>query len=1500
MHRNKPFILSGPRKAFLLLFVAFAFMTTPVEAIAQTKSALQKLTGWAIPGLENIDVLGVKTGKNYFSAELPAVANGRVKPVIVGYKSANQSKYNVGIVLGQFHLGDFASAIKSTPLNDLLFSKMILLAIPRENGDRQVNIPTELQAYLGKKPIKKPAGVKLFAAVKVVGKIQEMVAKVGIRPGTLNINGKINPGIFAGKFKGAALKQAFLDALDLTLPLPALRPNWRPSFLSFKSASLSLKGHKNAVTASIATEIDIKAKKTLVFAPVTITYDTGARKLTLTGTQAKNSAALSIPLKQASISGLAFSAEIDSQTKKFALAGDLKLNGKTHAFHADLSGGHTANYEIGLSGDFTLADFGAGNLPGLDKIKVTDPKIASHFASADVSIGSVKTTLVVYTPEGKRNPNVALLSDGLKLSDLAPGAKGTALDDLQLAKSAFVIVPKDNTGENVTLPEAVSSHLDVTTMTLKPGVNIRAAMSVVGEPAKILSALKLPTKNLPLTGKFDPSIFKQPKSLGKAFIENLDLNVPINKLKIPGAPSVLKLSNSALVIKGEKGGIAASVAADVSIKAGGKTFSFEQASLSFTEANGQKTFEMAGTSTNKWTHALGLSWLTLSEIGLDVKLGKEQDIAISGTTSMGRVKNLKASANLEIKGGKVADFGIALSGADIPLNVIPSLSKLPNAGDFGIRDLVISEKEFAGTTVSTKHKAFDGLRTVIFDTGGSWNFAILRQNFSLADIIPVGGPAKGILKRIKMTEAAVVISNHGFNEPVSNLPPAAAEAMEKIFGASTATAHVVNGINLMASVDPKVFGKGLSDLATGGKGGHMAFVGSVGGVFGGTPSVDLAVDIPQIKMPKSLSFLILPKEIQTAFFVKLEGADADFGAEIIANLELKTKHETVQFDTTIAFEADTEGSLAFDVQGKTDSDWKNAFGIKGFTLNTGTRMEIKANASSEVDLTFVGKSHLGSKEVDVTASVGIVDGIPDKAAFEGKVSELGLGDIMALVNDVAGATGGKKADLSKLPTIKLTDVDYAFASPGTDVPEMNLTGGGMRFAGKLWFLYKNAPLLSFKSQIDATGLTVDGTIHDIKAGPIALKNTKLDLAAGIKPPKPPQFKIQGEIDLFKAKLDAELEAALNEISFSTSIDDGPLLIMDIKATLGTSKLSFSPSELAKFDMSLRAELKSDFHKWLSTEGKKAVKKVFGGIEKGFEDIVKGVTKAKTKVDKLQKKIDSARKKVKARKKKALASISSAQKSVNSTQKHVNSLNSDIKKLKHKLSSCNYKKRICTWYNVIKRRCTHHKNVPDLIKSAKCESRNAKYGIEIAGKGTALGTATAALTTAKGFLKAVKAGEKIAPVDLDPTVAPLITAKATADAALTVAKEAAKGAESVTKKLESGLEKLTQVDIFTLKEGLLQGSLKGMIHGKPVILSMDAIALNKEIHFTFGFNPSNLKYTAEQFETLALYLGVKAVEALHGKDPASKSMLNLLHKAYAKAHGKVEAEVAKVKKMNKIP
>ncbi|HAT34575.1 MAG TPA: hypothetical protein DCS82_02580, partial [Rhodospirillaceae bacterium] len=709
---------------------------------ADTKSSLQKLAGWTIPGLENIEVGGLKAGKNYFSAELPAVANGKIKTAIVGFKSDGLRHFNVGIVISNFHLGDFSSAIRATPLNDLTFTKMILLAIPRENANRSVAVPPALKQYLGTRPVKKPAGVKLFAAAKATGKLRELVNKIGLNINTLKLNGSINPGIFAGKFKASRLSKQFLDALDLTVPLPVPRPSWRPSFLSFSGTTLSLKGHDNGITASVSSEIEIKAKQTLKFAPVTIAYDSVARKLTLDGAQAQRSAALKLPLSNARVTGLAFAAEIAGNEKKFSLTGDLALGGKTHPFDAELSGSTQASYEIELKGDFALSDFGAGNLPGLDKIKVSDPKIANHYASAGLSIGNVATTLVAYTPEGKRRPNVALLSDGLKISDLAPGAKGTPLDDLQLGKTGFVVAPASNAGNNQPVPEIVTEHLGVTSLNLKSGVNIRAAMSVAGKVKEVMSALKLPTTNLPLTGKFDPSIFKQPKSLAKSFMQNLDLSVPLNKLRIPGAPDVLKLSNSALVVKGSDSGIEVSVATDASIHAGGRNFEFEQVFVDMKTEGGQRTFEIAGSTNQRWSKAFGLSWLTLGNIGLDVKLGTKQDIAITGVTSIGRVRNLKASANLEIKGGKVADFGISLTGADIPISSIPGLNKLPNAGDFAVRDLVISEKEFAGTSVSKKHKAFDGLELLIFDVGTGWNFALLHQKFTLADILPISGPAK--------------------------------------------------------------------------------------------------------------------------------------------------------------------------------------------------------------------------------------------------------------------------------------------------------------------------------------------------------------------------------------------------------------------------------------------------------------------------------------------------------------------------------------------------------------------------------------------------------------------------------------------------------------------------------------------------------------------------------------------------------------------------------------
>ena len=1481
----------------IMLLAALLFSA---DASAQSGEKLLKdLTGWEVPGLESVKIKGVEIGPNYFSANLPPVAGGRVKPKIVGYRASGQKKYNIGIVLEKFYLSDFTPVVKDTPLNDLAFENLTLISIAKENANHSTAIPKALQADLGRSPIKKPAGTALVAKSKLIGAARDLLDKLGLPSKTFRLSGKIDPGIFAGKIKGDSLKEEFLKRLDITLPLPTPKPSWRPGFLSFGKSTLRIKGGGQSVAMTVNTGLNIRAGKTLKFSPVTVTYDENKKYLSFLGVLANGSASLPVPLPNSAISNLKFAARITDSSSEYQLGGLFKLNNKNHNFIADITGKSEADYALKLDGQFSLGDFGVKNLPGLENISISSPVISKSHSSGDIKIGKIDATFVMYKPAGKQKPNIALLHNSLALSDLVSAAKNTPLDDLILQKTAFMITPKENAGINSGLPNLVANHIGAKELELKAGVNIKAVTELIGEAGKIMSGLHLPTKNLPLTGTFDASIFKQPKSLGKAFLANLDLIIPIKKLNIPGAPNLLTLSNASLKIRGFSDGLGVKLASKAVVKVANKTFTFDDTLIAIADLGGGKSYELTGVSTNNWQKALGVDWLTLKDIGLDIKIGKTKSLSLFGVTSLGKIHNLTARINLDVAGGKVDDFGIGLTGADIPLTAIPGLNSLPNIKDFALRDLIVSKREIAGTTVTKKIKALNGLRTVIFQIGNHWNFAMLRKNLSLTEIIPVKGAAKSVFQKIKLNDAAIVISAAGINNPLSDLPTAARQAMEKIYGDDVSDRlHLTNGLNMVSAIDPSHFGKGLAALSGGG-GKPIAFSGGIGGLFGGLPSIDIAANIPKINMPASMKFLELPKELQTSFFVRLEEEVASFGVELATLLEMKTKYQKVKFDTTIDFEADSSGGLTIDVQGKTDSVWKNALGIKGFNLDPGTRMEFKVNATSEIDITFVAKSHIGDHEVDVTSSVGVIDGAVDKGAFEGYVSELGLHDLIALTNAVAKAGGGKPTDSKKVANIKMTKVDFAFASPGVDVPEMQLVGGGMRLAGNLWFMLKEKPLGKFKAQIDGTGISISGKMSDFKVGPIGIKNTSVDMAASISPPNPPYFKINGEADLFKAKLGAEYSAALNNVSFHTFLNDAPLLVIDINAEIGTQKLSFSPAALAKFDMSLKAELKSDIPKWLRTDGKKFVTKAFNSVAGEIKKIESDLENAEKKVKTLDGKIKAARAQVEKDKRKNDNSLKAAEKKVTSAQNSVNRLNRDIKSLKGKIHGCHQAKRICTWYDVIKRKCTHHKYVPDLGKIAKCEANNTRYGTLVAGKEVALKTSQGALTTANGVLEGLRKGNKFNTTDLDPRVSSLIVSRETAVEALHLAEAAAKGALKATDKMKSALDIFSKSNAFVLKKGLIQGSLSGMVKGKPVVVGMDYSILGKSYHNAFAFSATDPAFTADQLGTIAVHMVIKMIESSHGKDPATKTLLRLLQEAYLAMHTASEKKLHAAMKANRL-
>ncbi len=1779
----------------------------PVAAGAQAPVSLESLAGWNAPGLGGLQVSGVKKDALSFSGTLPPVAGGRVKPRVFGFKSVAQKTFNIGLVIDGFHLGDFSNAVHGTPLDNLMFQSMTLLSVPQQNAGQQVAIPSALQGILGKAPLKLPKGVQIDAKAKLIGAAAKLLGAFGLRADVTKVGGSLDPSIFSGGLNSAAAKKAFLDQLDLTLPLPALNPKWRPGFIGFGASSISIKGTDGAVAMGLETSMTLAAGQSLTFDPVTATYDAAKNVLALDGKPAKSSPPLKLPLSGAAPSDLAFSGRLDTKTSTYAITGKVNFGGKVHDFEATLTGKQQASYAITLKGAFSLADLGLPGVPGLDHITLNDPTLSPGLFSGTAKIGHATAKVVAFKPAGREKYTVAVLHDSLALSDYVSAVRGTPLDDLRLTKTAFLIVPKENAGISMALPGLVAGYAGATALTLPAGVNIQAVTQVIGTAGTLLRSLRLPTKGLPLGGAFDPSIFASPSSLGQTFLANLDLKIPLGALSIPGMPRALQLSEAVLRIKGAKDGIDGTLTSPARLTFSGKTFPFDQATIAISQHGGAKTYEIAATSTATWPRALGIAsmdlrdigfdvkfgavkqlaltsivdlgakknlgvrvnavagkggavdysialkgsfkptdiglpaipgfdsltltdptlspgyfeggikianvgatlvaftppgrrqpvvallhdelalstyvpavrgtplddlrlaktafliaptadaghiaslpasvagyvgatnitlkpgvnikaitavvgktaelltqfrlptqglplsggfdrsifqrssslakeflanldlsipigainisglpghvqlaeaslhlkgfedgiraqltssarvtndgkvfnftealigvtdkagaktveiaatstaswarplgihWLTVRDLGFDVKMGAEKELALTGVTTLGDIKDLTVKVDVSASGGSVGG-GIELLGADIPLSDLPGLNRLPNASKFALRDVVLSTNEIAGTSVTKDIKALNGLRTVVFKVDGGWNLAMFRDTLKLTDLVKLQGPAAAALKNVALAEAAIVLSGDKIDAAVTDLPPAARSAMEKIYGASTGHLHLAGGLNMVTAIDPAVFGAGLAALS-GQAGKPIAFSGGFGGLFGGPPSLNIAADIPNISMPPALKFLQLPRNFQSSLFISVEPDKTDFGVQIATEVDIHTKHRVIPFDLTIDFEADSTGGLAIDLQGKTDKAWPDALGIKGFTLDPGTRMEIKASVTSEIDITFVGKSHIGTREVDVTAAVGVIDGVIDKGAFEGKLSELDFSDFVIMANNVARATGGKPTDPKKAAKVKFTGLDLAIASPGVDVPEMKLVGGGMRFAGDVWYLYKDSALGSFSAQIDATGLAVAGKLHDFKAGPVAMKNTSLDAGFKFHPPELPHFDIKGDINLFKAELAGELGVSPNGMLFHTLFDDGPLIKFDLKAQVITPKLSFSPAELAKFDMSVRAELQSDIPKWLRTDGKKFVASAFNGMTRDLQAMIDAVDAAQKKVDDLDKTIANARAQVKRERASAANALNAAQRKVDGLNSTINSLDRGISSDRSHIHTCNYKKRICTWYDVIKRKCTSHKSVWDPGRNASCAKTNITYGARVAAKETSKKAAQVSLAAAEKLLEGIKKGEQTDTTDLDPRVAVPLGERATATAALNLAKEAAKGAKAATQQVKAALDIFAKYNLFVLKEGLIQGSLHNLATGIPAVAAVTYEIAGKSHTAGLAFSATDPGFTGAQFEGIALFVAMKIVEGLGDGKGSNAALLQLLHGAYEKKHDQVEAERQKALKAN---
>jgi hypothetical protein len=813
------------------------------------------------------------------------------------------------------------------------------------------------------------------------------------------------------------------------------------------------------------------------------------------------------------------------------------------------------------------------------------------------------------------------------------------------------------------------------------------------------------------------------------------------------------------------------------------------------------------------------------------------------------------------------------------LDIIPGASNLLGESPVKLTELVLANDCVGGRLV-TDFQYLNNLAAYVFQAEGGWNMAVMREDFTLADVFPLPEPARSMVKPLRLKKAAFVFSQRGIDRRMSQLPLSVQMLLSDIYGEVDTRLKILDGINLLAVLDPEGINPALKKMSAGISKGNLVLAGSLGGLLGGPPSVQLAAAIPPVTLPKGLEFIVLPENVTTSFFIVKD-----------------QNGRPVDFETAIDFQADTRGGLSVVLDGTSLSPWDDAFAIKGFTLDEGTRIELAGSlVTTELGMTIVGKSKIGKREVQLVGSTIILlsAGTPTGAAFQGKVNFLSTDDLVALTN-AAVVAGGNKPLEPDFPELKLTDVDVAFASPGVNVPEIGLMGGGTRLKGKLWFLVPDGPLGEFLAEISTNGLELYGDVADFRYAGVEVRDAELDSKALLMPPNPPYFSIKGKTSIFGAEAEGKVSATLNQSEVAAAIDMGDLLQFDFRAYGGVPKLTIKKSELAKFDLLLNTHLRSDIPRWLRTDGKKPVEAAFATLGATFAQAKKDLEIAKAEVARLDGEI--ARAKVEAQKSRQdrASALEAAQKRINAFDADIRKADADIKSTKRGIKNCNYTKKRCVLRNPLNKKCVKKVKVLDVKRNAACVAKNAKLGAKLTRLESTRAGLDASRKAALPGLEALKKGNAAAPIELHPLVAPLITAREGAMVSLEAAQVANQGAARVNEDIRKAVTMFAEYDGFALEEALIEGSFQKALRGKPAIAGFSFRAFGEKYGETIAYSFTDPAYNTPQLDLIALSVANVVLQEAAKQKKVSPVVAAHINQAYLDKRTQVDEQLEPLKK-----
>jgi len=619
-------------------------------------------------------------------------------------------------------------------------------------------------------------------------------------------------------------------------------------------------------------------------------------------------------------------------------------------------------------------------IDGLGNLKLGPVTVHGNWAETTTTLHGQAITLVAFKPGGAAKPYIAVLPKAFKLASYLPIPTGTPIDGISFRDMAFVVVPAGATKNGVataTLPAPVRtalSHMG-NTVDLKAGISIfgEADFQAAGAIKTLLTTVGHTNLALPLSGALPIGLFgvdmnTASGTIKDAILKSLDLKLPLPRLRIPGMPSIVSVTNARLAIVSQKKGgeyeVAAGVTGTLDLNFAGKEHDFGFNVMAIKGGHADKLKLQASTtdkiSLNKLVHPLDLTALTLQAAHENGKW----NITLSATT---KFKNKTAAVTLT-QTGKGEDIAVLDTSLKIS-DLIPGGASIPGLTDVTFTRVALFPDYFE---VRGEVKGMDTVVVSFKHAGKRYIATNVVKGFDIGSFIP---GVKGTPLDDATFENMVFIWAPKDGAVNGLAASALTPDIEKPVKAATQKVDLKPGINVIGEMviarQSKV-GELLSKV-----GAYKSSVPLIGNLSpkifhpGSAASIkneildhlNLKIAIPKVTIPGAPNIMSI-RSAQLAIRGKKTGDVRALDVGFTGEMDVHMGSTRVDFDFDIEIEKTSGTQAGITITGETTQDVKIGSFIQ-LDLKTMTLDATRSDGTWDVNVDAT--STLKGKSVDVTA-----------------------------------------------------------------------------------------------------------------------------------------------------------------------------------------------------------------------------------------------------------------------------------------------------------------------------------------------------------------------------------------------------------------------------------------------------------------------------------------------------------------------------------------------------